>query len=135
VSDAPGGRARRLLVVDDDLGVQRSIGRQLKGASDPEAGRLELSFETDPEKALALLAEEDWDLVLCDIKMKPLSGLEVLARIRAGRPSLPVIMLTGFVDDQIIERAEALGCSDFLIKPVRKEQLLASIFRVLAAAG
>ena len=126
MSEAPGGRARRLLVIDDDLNVQQSIGRQLKGAV-----RLEISFETDPEKALQVIAAGDWDLVLCDIKMKPLSGLEVLAKIRTERPSLPVIMLTGFVDDQIIERAQALGCSDFLIKPVRKEQLVGSISRVL----
>jgi CheY-like chemotaxis protein len=134
MGDAPVGRARRLLVIDDDLSVQRSIGRQLKGASGG-GDRLEVSFETDPEKALRLIASGDWDLVLCDIKMKPLSGLEVLAKIRAGRPSLPVIMLTGFVDDQIIERAQALGCSDFLIKPVRKEQLVAAIRRVLDSQG
>jgi CheY-like chemotaxis protein len=133
VGDAPG-RERRLLVIDDDPAVQKSIGRQLHSAARGiVAAPLAVSFETNPEKALQRIAAGDWDLVLCDIKMKPLSGIEVLARIMASRPSLPVIILTGFVDDQIIERAQALGCRDFLIKPVRKEQLLAAISRVLDA--
>ena len=118
--------ARRLLVIDDDPSVRRSIGRQLKEAP------LAATFATDPEAALRQVTDGEWDIVLCDIKMKPIDGLEVLARIRATRPALPVIMLTGFVDDQLIERALALGARDVLIKPVRREQLVAALGRALA---
>jgi CheY-like chemotaxis protein len=126
VIDHTVGRERRLLVIDDDASIQQSIGRQLR-----DAQRLQVFFETDPEKALLRIAAESWDLVLCDIKMKPLSGLEVLARITTDFPSLPVIILTGFVDDQIVESAQMLGSSDVLFKPVRKAQLLNAVARAL----
>ena len=108
----------------------RASAGQLK-----DAQRLQVFFETDPEDALLRIAAERWDLVLCDIKMKPLSGLEVLARIKGDFPSLPVIILTGFVDDQIVESAQALGSSDVLFKPVRKAQLLDAVARALDPAG
>jgi CheY-like chemotaxis protein len=124
------GQARplpRLLVIDDDKAIQQSIRRQLKSAS-----FLAVDFETDPLEGLRRIETVGYDLVMCDIKMTPIGGLEVLARIKDAHPKLPVIILTGFVDDQIIERAQALGCSDFLIKPVRRSQLLESIMRVLS---
>jgi CheY-like chemotaxis protein len=118
--------AARLLVIDDDPAVQRSIRRQLKAAE-----ALSVDFETDPIAGLSRIEKERYDLVMCDIKMTPIGGLEVLARIKGAHPKLPVIILTGFVDDQIIERAQSLGCADFLIKPVRKGQLIEAISKVL----
>ena len=114
------------MVIDDEPSIQQSIGRQLKGAP-----WLQVAFETDPEEALRRILAECWDLVLCDIKMKPIDGLEVLARIKTSFPSLPVVVLTGFVDDHLIERAQALGSYDVLIKPVCKAQLLEAVTQAL----
>jgi CheY-like chemotaxis protein len=114
--------ARKLLVIDDDPSIQRSIKRQLK-----DSAGLDIDFQADPLEGLRMLNRTRYDLVLCDIKMKPISGLEVLAKIKSRHPRLPVIILTGFVDDQIIETAHRLGCAAFLIKPVRKSQLQESI--------
>jgi two-component system, chemotaxis family, chemotaxis protein CheY len=122
--------AARLLVIDDDPAVQRSIRRQLKSAAS-----LSVVFESDPVAGLSRIDRERYDLVMCDIKMTPIGGLEVLARIKEAHPTLPVIILTGFVDDQIIERAQALGCADFLIKPVRKGQLVEAITKVLEGSA
>jgi len=124
------GIPRKMLVIDDDVSIQASIRRQLK-----DQEYLELAFESNPLEGLRRLDEEGYDLVLCDIKMTPINGLEVLARIRSGHPAIPVIMLTGFVDDQIMERAQAIGSSAFLIKPVRKAELIESIAHVLSASG
>ncbi len=118
---------KRILVIDDDTSVRDSIKRQLTGRLS-----LDIDYEGDPVVGLDRLATQPYDLVLCDIKMTPIDGLEVLARIRAAHPLLPVVILTGFVDDQIVERAHELGCAEFLIKPVRRTELIGTIKGVLA---
>jgi len=129
MSSAPPAVRREILVIDDDAAIQRSIMRQLQGSA-----FLNVDFESDGYKGLRRLNEKDYSLVLCDVKMKPASGLEILAKIKATHPSLPVIMLTGLVDDQIIETAQRLGSSAFLIKPIRKTRLIETISRVLGIA-
>ncbi len=119
---------KRLLVIDDDERIQQSIARQLKAISG-----LSIVFEGNPLEGLRRLGRESYDLVLCDIKMKPVSGLEILAKIRSRHPLLPVVILTGFVDDQTIESAQRIGCTEFLFKPVRKEQLVDAVSRILKA--
>jgi two-component system response regulator YesN len=120
----------KMLVIDDDPAILESIKRQLKNQK-----RLALDFESNPLEGLRRLDAETYDLVLCDIKMAPIDGLEVLARIKHGHPLIPVIMLSGFVDDQVIESAQAIGSSAFLIKPIRKADLIESIVQVLATSG
>lgn len=116
----------RVLVIDDDASVREGVRRQLKGHP-----VLVVDYEGDPLSGLERLRNGRYDLVLCDIRMTPIDGLEVLTRIRAAHPTLPVVILTGFVDDQIIERAHTLGCTAFLIKPVRKTELIAAIEEAL----
>lgn len=113
----------RLLVVDDDPNLRdllrlhlRSVGHSVRTASEPG------------EAIRAILAEKP-DLVLCDIKMPYLSGLELMEALR-GDPStgdIPLIVLTGSdsADDQL--RARRLGVSAYLEKPVSVEELLAAI--------
>ena len=120
----------KMLVIDDDPAILESIKRQLKNQK-----RLALDFESNPLEGLRRLDAETYDLVLCDIKMTPIDGLEVLTRIKSGHPLIPVIMLSGFVDDQVIESAQAIGSSAFLIKPIRKADLIESIVQVLATSG
>ncbi|MDT4763127.1 HD domain-containing phosphohydrolase [Sphaerochaeta sp. PS] len=71
------------------------------------------------------------DLVLLDIKMPGLSGLELLELLRRGYPRIPVIMLTAFNDLDTGMQAIRLGASDYLAKPVRREVLLECVARVL----
>ncbi len=119
---------KRLLVIDDDERIRGSIKRQLKGVEG-----LEVDLEGDPWEGLRRLGRQAYDLVLCDVKMKPVSGLEILSRIRHLHPSVPVVILTGFVDDQIIEAAQRMGARELLIKPVRREQLAETVTRILGA--
>jgi len=63
--------------------------------------------------------------------MEPINGIEVLARIKFNHPELPVIILSGYVDDQLIEKTKNIGSCNFLIKPVRKQELIDSINKVL----
>lgn len=121
-----GNETIRILAIDDDQIILRSIARQLRSAG------FELDIESDPENAMPRIRETHYDVVLCDIKMKPLNGLEVLDLIRAEFPDLPVIIVSAFVDDQTVESARKLGCREFLFKPVKKTLLIEAIIR---AAG
>ncbi len=126
--DQPNQATCTILVIDDDRIILESIGRQLR--NEP----MEIDFESDPESGLRRIGLNRYDLVLCDIKMKPISGIEVLRRIKAAYSRLPVIIVSAFVDDQLFEEAKRIGCSDFLIKPVPRRTLVESIRRVLAEA-
>jgi len=117
----------RVLAIDDDRMILDSIARQLR------TSEITLDVESDPSKVISRLGEADYELVLCDIKMQPMNGLEVLEEIRKYRPDLPVIIVSAFVDDATVEAAKSLGCSEFLFKPVRRRTLIEAVERTIAA--
>ncbi|OHD10901.1 MAG: hypothetical protein A2086_01440 [Spirochaetes bacterium GWD1_27_9] len=117
-------KQKHILVIDDDPIILKSIQNQLKSQS------FQLEIVNDPKEALRIAFEKEFDLVICDVKMEPINGLEILQKIKSYRPGLPVIILTGYVDDQIRQKAKEIGSSDFLIKPVRKQQLIDAINNV-----
>jgi two-component system, NtrC family, response regulator HydG len=118
-----------ILVVDDDQQVLHSIERQLRKEKE-----YVIDIIDNPAIVLQKLKEKAYDLVLCDIRMKPMSGLDVVKDIHLLDPLLPVIFLTGYVDDEIMIEAQAIGSNDFLMKPIRRHDLIYSIQKVLATA-
>ena len=117
--------ALRILIVDDEEELVSALeerlylrGFQAKGV-------------TTGEKALAHLANEPCDVVLLDVKMPGLSGLEVIKRIKEETPSPQVILLTGHSSVQDAEKGMDLGAFDYLMKPVKIDELI----RVLRSAG
>jgi signal transduction histidine kinase/ActR/RegA family two-component response regulator len=118
------GPRRRLLVVDD-----LALNRQFLGALLRPLG-FEVEEAADGEQALARLAEPAMpDLVLMDMSMPGLSGTEATRRLRAlpGGEKLPVIALTAQSSKVSKDTALASGASAFLSKPVRRDELLATI--------
>jgi two-component system, NtrC family, nitrogen regulation response regulator NtrX len=115
----------RVLVVDDDSPVRGSLRRALE-----EAGHV-VTEAGDGEGALALLAERPADVVLLDINMPGLGGLDALPRIREAAPDTSVIMVTGEASVANAMRAGQRGAYDFIEKPVD----LAHLVGVVAEAG
>ena len=103
---------RKVLVVDDDPVVGKSIGRVLSGKG------YAVITAASGEEALDRIAREDYDVVYTDIRMPGMNGLEVANRIRASRPWLPVVIVTGYGDDAAETTARQLGVSAFLHKPL-----------------
>jgi len=119
----PGDR-RRVLVVDDEPYIGRIIQLKL------EDGPYDVEVVLDGRSALELLrADDPIDVMLLDIMMPHMSGLEVLAEMRQiqHRRDTPVIMLTGKGQEADRERAATLGATDFLTKPFSPKKLLARI--------
>lgn len=117
----------RVLLVDDDEFVHKIVARQL----DPQD--YELSIARDATEALRILRNNAPDLVLLDIVMPGINGLEALRRFRM-MPSLariPFIMLTGKSEGQIVVESLKAGASDFIAKPFDRATLLARIDKLL----
>jgi len=108
---------RKVLVVDDDPVVGKSFDRVLSGK-----GYAVISASSGQE-ALNKLEAEDYDVVYADIKMPGMSGLEMAEQIKARRPWLPVVIVTGYGSPDNEARAEAAGVSDFLRKPLSPEMI------------
>jgi two-component system response regulator HydG len=107
----------RLLVVDDDPAVRQALGRTLEKAG------YEVVLAEDGQAGLDRLRQGDLHIVLADLKMPKLSGLELLRAVKAIAPDVEVIVITGHgtVEDAVEAMKE--GAYDFIIKPVKRVQL------------
>ena len=102
---------RKVLVVDDDPVIGKSFDRVLTGKG------YAVITAANGEEALNKLAAEDYDLVYTDIKMPGMSGLEVAERVKADKPWMPVVIITGFGNAESEARARAAGAT-LLHKPL-----------------
>lgn len=114
--NSPGGPRPRVLVVDDDLGVRRSIKATL-------LGDYEISFAETGEEALRACAVDRPDVVLLDIMLPGINGIETLERLRGELPHTPVVMVTATKTLKTAVTAIKLGAYDYLEKPFDTEDL------------
>jgi len=117
---------RKVLVVDDDPVVGKSFDRVLS-----RKGYAVISA-CDGQEALQKLDAEDYDLVFTDIKMPGMSGIEMAEHVKARRPWLPVVIVTGYGSPDNEARAEAAGVPAFLRKPLSPEMIEGSAEKALA---
>jgi DNA-binding NtrC family response regulator len=109
--------ARRILLVDDDTAVLNSLAEALGDVG------LEVTTAESGEAALGKLAEIAPDLVLSDIRMPGLDGIQLLKVVRERAPSVDVILMTAYDDMPTVVRAMREGAFDFLVKPINLHEL------------
>ena len=122
---ATATRPARLLVVDDDHAVCRAITLNLR------AQGYEVEAATSAPAALARLHAASWDVMLCDVRMPDVSGLELLGKAIAIDEQLAVIMLTGVLDATTATTALRAGALDYITKPFQTAELFASVEEAL----
>lgn len=131
---AGGYRVLRVLVCDDDAGTRFLLKRVLMrehGAEVVEAA--------DGRQALGLLRDEAYDLLILDLRMPDLDGIETLQAIRRmpAHAGLPVVVLSGERQADTVQQVIQQGILDFLVKPLHRdstsERLHAIVYRVAAA--
>ncbi len=119
---------RQVLFVDDELALARLAQRAL-----PLHGLTTTVFSDPLQAAAAFEAEPDaFALLITDQTMPGLTGLELVERLRATRPDLPVILSSGYLTNENRERATALGVDAVLPKPCSLEDIVAASRRLLA---
>jgi len=107
----------RIMVIDDDEEM-RSL---LKDFFDEEG--FETESASNGADALRKLTKDHFDLIITDIRMPNLTGLDILARIKRLKPQTPVIVITAFGSDQVYRKSLERGATAFLEKPVHFDQL------------
>ena len=121
--------AFRVLLVEDDGDLREALGETLL------LGGYEVVAVADGREALRQLGEAAFGLVLSDIQMAPMGGLELLGRIRAAHRETPVVLMTAFGSVPQAVGAIRQGAMDYLLKPVEAPALLALVERFRDLAG
>jgi two-component system nitrogen regulation response regulator GlnG len=118
----------KLLLIDDEVDVQYSFRRIFDSPS------IELTAASSGEEGLKLIPKIQPDLVIMDIRMGGMNGLETLRRLRQTEPKLPVIMMTAYGTTQTAIEAMKLGAYDYLLKPFDVPKLKAIVGNALKAS-
>lgn len=118
----------RVLIVDDEQDFARTLAERLV------LRNLEATAVTSGEEALAAVQTKVPDVVVLDLKMPDMSGLEVLDRLRVLSPSVAVIMLTGHDSTAAAIEGMKRGVFDYITKPIDIEELVEKIHQAKAQA-
>jgi DNA-binding NtrC family response regulator len=114
----------RILVLDDEKDACDLIERILSSTHD-------VTTFTEEEKAIDFARREPVDLAVLDIKLKVMSGVDVLARLKQDNPDMKAIMLTGYPTVETARRSLTLGAHEYLVKPIDIDELEQKVKKVL----
>jgi DNA-binding NtrC family response regulator len=117
----------RILLIEDEEPIRRVLVRILS----EEDAQYKITEAVDGKKGFHLLNKESFDLVLCDIKMPKMDGIEVLQKAKNSKIKTPFIMLTGHGNVETAVEAMKLGAYDFISKPPDLNRLLTSVRHAL----
>ncbi|WP_394750492.1 sigma-54-dependent transcriptional regulator [Spongiimicrobium salis] len=117
----------RILVIEDESAIRRVLVKILSEEND----NYKVFDEEDGLKGLEVIKKEDFDLVLCDIKMPKMDGVEVLEAVRKIKPEIPFIMISGHGDLDTAVNTMRLGAFDYISKPPDLNRLLTAVRNAL----
>ncbi len=119
-------KSPKILIVDDEEGIRESLKLILSDHHD-------LILTESAEQALRCIEKDpSIGLVLLDIKMPKVNGLETLKNIKAKRPGLNVIIITGYKSVETASEATALGACGYIIKPFKSDEILNTVKKNLS---
>jgi DNA-binding NtrC family response regulator len=108
----------RVMLVDDEVEFLETLAKRLRKRN------LDVIFASSGQAALRTLQETPLDVVVLDVKMPDMDGIETLKEIKRIRPSVEVIMLTGHASVEVAIQGMELGAFDYLMKPMEIDELL-----------
>jgi DNA-binding NtrC family response regulator len=117
---------KQILICDDEVGIRESLNLILQDD-------YELSFCNNGQECYETIASgKEFDLVLLDIKMPRMSGLDILKNIKEKKPQQKVIIITGYKSVETASDAIKAGAVDYIVKPFSSKEILKSVERNLA---
>jgi two-component system chemotaxis response regulator CheY len=125
---------RRVLLVEDSASMRAYVRAAL--ASVPTLGELEIAEAQSGFDALRLLPRGAWDLVITDINMPDINGLEVISFIRKSEAhkTTPILIISTASSERDRERGMSLGASGYLVKPFSQEALVQQVLEHMGVA-
>jgi DNA-binding NtrC family response regulator len=118
--------SERILVIDDEPDMLMLLRMIIEDNTS-----YEVETTNNPAEGLKILMEEAYDLVISDLKMPGMDGLELFDELRKMRPDIPVIIITAYGSPEAADEALKKGVADFITKPFRKDTILFTMKRVL----
>jgi DNA-binding NtrC family response regulator len=118
--------AGRILIIDDEKDMLVLLKRIITEETDHEA-----VTESDPQRALELFRGSPFNLVITDLKMPKVDGMQVLEKVREMDPKVTVVILTAFATIENAVEAIQKGAYDYITKPFRRERILLTIEKVM----
>ena len=115
----------RVIVIDDE----RIVGQMIKASMEPDGYKVETFLNAEP--AFARLRQEKFDVVITDLKMKGIDGMEVLRTIKTAYPEIKVIMITAFASLDSAVEAMKSKVDGFFAKPVKIKDLKECVRKLL----
>jgi len=125
----PRGENLRIMVLDDEP----IVGKRLRQALAKHGFELEI-FE-DPTKALSRLGEAHFDIVVTDLRMEEVTGIQILEYVTANCKNTRVILITGYATVEVAREALVKGAFDFIAKPFKPKDLRAAINKAALSLG
>lgn len=119
----------RILVIDDEVDMLMLLRMIIEDNTD-----YDVETTNSPTEGIKLLKENDFDLVITDLKMPGIDGIELFDEFRDLRPEVPVIIITAYGSTETAEEALNKGIADFITKPFRKDSIIFTMKRVLELA-
>jgi len=114
-----------ILIVDDESNIRLTLSQALQTLG------VEIDTAANGEEAIERLKQKEFGIVLLDLRMPGMSGMEVLAKLRETRPDIRVIIMTAYGTVESAVEAMKLGASDFIEKPFVPKEIRALVSRVL----
>ncbi len=118
----------KIPIVVDEADIRKTIRRQLEGT------RFEIVEAENGEEAIATLGREnllELEAIICDIRMPKIGGIEAIAYFQRHCAGIPIIVLTGYPDVTLAVDFMKRGVVDYLVKPVEKSELIATVMRAV----
>ena len=113
----------KILIIEDEAAIRRVLLRILS----EENSNYKVSETEDGVQGINLVENENFDLILCDIKMPKMDGIEVLTQIKKIKPEIPVVMISGHGDLDTAVHSMRLGAFDYISKPPDLNRLLNTV--------
>jgi DNA-binding NtrC family response regulator len=120
----------RILIIDDEVDMLMLLRMIIEDNTDYDVETTNSSTE-----GIKLFREEDYDLVITDLKMPGLDGMDIFDEIKELKPEVPVIIITAYGSMETSDEALRKGVAEFITKPFRKDSILFTIRRVLELAS
>ena len=117
----------KILLIEDDAGIAAALKKDLQTEG------YEVAVASRGDEGNARAQSEPWDVVITDLKMPGLSGLDLVAQLHAAKPKLPIIMMTAFGTTETAIEATKLGAYDYLLKPFDMADMLDAVAKAVAS--
>ena len=116
---------KSILICDDEEGIRESFKLILEKD-------YELSFATDGSEALNAVKKNPVDLVIMDIKMPRMDGIETIRKLKHTTPDIKVLVTSGYKSVETAQEAVAAGAVDYIVKPFERAEILCTVKKILS---